>query len=214
MPATTQRAASITMVGAALHLHAAADPRIERIPGAKRDPLAGHYTLPATTRTIHQLEQLLGPITDAGDDGVKADALTLSLARAARLHPDHIREPEMPIEGALPQHAAPNQPRLELEPAKPEAALPDGSCVARVQGALLLVESPFEAKETLKAIPEARWNSKHRAWAYPSTIQHLAMLVHCVNTQRETSLGILPQPVTVTTDIAGAEPQQLCGATR
>src|SRR5690606_5988920 len=65
---------------------------------------------------------------------------------------------------------------LELEPAKPERRLPDGSCVARVQGALLLVESPFEAKETLKAIPEARWNSKHRAWAYPSTIQHLAML--------------------------------------
>ena len=43
-------------------------------------------------------------------------------------------------------------------------------------GSLLLVDSPFEAKETLKAIPEARWNGKHRAWAYPSSIQHLVML--------------------------------------
>lgn len=177
MPATTQRAATVTMVGAELHLHAAADPRLERIPGAKPGPRAGHITLPATTRTIHQLERLLGPITEGGDAGVKADPLTLSLARAAQHHPDyHAQAPAAaPIEDALP-HSAPTQPSLQLEPPKPEQALPDGCCVARVQGSLLLVDSPFEAKETLKAIPEARWNGKHRAWAYPVSIQHLIML--------------------------------------
>jgi len=181
VPATTQRVATITMVGAELHLHAAPDPRLERIPGAKRDPRAGHITLPATTRTIHQLEQLLGPITKGGDAGVKADPLTLSLARAAQHHPDYQTPAQAPaaapIEDALPAPTtAPAQPRLELEPPKPDKPLPDGCCMARVQGSLLLVDSPFEAKETLKAIPEARWNAKHRAWTYPATIQHLVML--------------------------------------
>jgi len=81
-----------------------------------------------------------------------------------------------PIEDALPRNTTPNQPPPELESPKLTQPLPDGSCSARVQGALLLVDSPFEAKETLKSIPEARWNSRHRAWTYPVSIQHLVML--------------------------------------
>lgn len=174
MPTIT-RAVTIATVGANLQLHAPADPRINRIPGAKHNPI-GHITLPATIHTIHQLEKILGPITEWGRDGIQADPLTLSLARAAQQHPDYQLPAERPLKTDLGPKSAPTQPQPEPTPPSPEGGLPIGSCYVRAEGALLLVDSPYEAKKTLKGIPEARWIGKHRAWAYPATIQHLVLL--------------------------------------
>ncbi len=175
MPATTTRAITITTVGANLQLDAPSDPRINCIAGATRHQ-TGHYTLPATTNTIHQLEKILGPITNGEERGIKGDRLTLSLAHAAHQHPDHQSNDD--LEDLNPP--AGEQTRLELAPPQPASGLEPRSCVARVEGNLLLIESPYEAKALLQEVPEGRWNRKHRAWAYPATIQHLRLLKHAL----------------------------------
>ena len=179
MPAVTTPATLILRtVGASLHLTSPRDERLDRadIPGLTYDQAQGRYALPATTRTIHALEAALGPIADTSEGGLTGDHLTLSLVRAARLHPDHPSQqatPESPRDG---NPAAPAPTPTPTRTPGETGELEPRSCIARVEGTRLLIDSPFEAKDKLQAIPEGRWNKKAKAWTYPATIQHLRLL--------------------------------------